>query len=319
MKVTIDKCAEVLKRNKATPELLRAVVAELNLLAQANTAAYEEKPPAVKKQFVIVVSNPNETLKGHDFAGWVVQIPEEESPIVTEGKLQQAAYDFNATKRGRLLPVQTIGEAIENVPSKIFKEHGVWVKTKTPVLVIRTNNELPEVEKLCSGSGNSPHGVDPHVKSKVEETIKTGVEKVSNVIPMPGSLTPASWDNLDDLEEPEGSDLFLDDFVSRLRDIYIDSEEGLRDFADRKEEARVSLALYGLDETKQLREFLRLNSDKVPGALEAIGHIDAAIGAQKAAESASKSSATVGHSGTVSVPSDEGSRDDAGPDSKTNL
>ena len=35
-------------------------------------------------------------------------------------------------------------EAIENVPAKFFKETDVWVKTKTPVLMIRTDNEIPK-------------------------------------------------------------------------------------------------------------------------------------------------------------------------------
>ena len=49
------------------------------------------------------------------------------------------------------MPVKTVGEAIENVPAKLFKESDVWVKTKTPVLVLRTDNEIPNTnntEKL---------------------------------------------------------------------------------------------------------------------------------------------------------------------------
>ena len=75
-KIEINQVAEILKRNKADPALLRAVVQELNLLAQA--AAEEEKPPAVKKQFVILVSDPEGRFPKDDFAGWVLQIPEEE-------------------------------------------------------------------------------------------------------------------------------------------------------------------------------------------------------------------------------------------------
>ncbi len=37
-----------------------------------------------------------------------------------------------------------MGEAIENVPAKFFKETEVWVKTKTPVLVLKTDNEIPK-------------------------------------------------------------------------------------------------------------------------------------------------------------------------------
>ena len=38
----------------------------------------------------------------------------------------------------------TVGEAIENIPAKFFREADVWVKTKTPVLVLRTDNEIPK-------------------------------------------------------------------------------------------------------------------------------------------------------------------------------
>lgn len=142
-KIEINQVAEILKRNKADPSLLRAVVQEMNLLAQAAATEDEEKPPAVKKQFVIVVSDPDGMFPKHDFAGWVLQIPEDDSPVTTMERVFRGTYDFNASKRGRLLPAKTVGEAIENVPAKHFKEAGVWVKTKTPVLVVTTNNEVP--------------------------------------------------------------------------------------------------------------------------------------------------------------------------------
>jgi hypothetical protein len=40
--------------------------------------------------------------------------------------------------------VKTVGEAIESLPAKAFKEADVWVKTKTPVLMLRTDNEIPK-------------------------------------------------------------------------------------------------------------------------------------------------------------------------------
>ncbi|MFA5265000.1 MAG: hypothetical protein WC378_14345 [Opitutaceae bacterium] len=141
-KIEINQVAEILKRNKADPALLRAVVQEMNLLAQA--AAEEEKPPAVKKQFVILVSDPDGRFPKHDFAGWVLQIPEEESPVTTTERIFRASYEFNSSKKGHLLPVKTVGEAIENVPAKSFKEAEVWVKTKTPVLILTTDNEIPK-------------------------------------------------------------------------------------------------------------------------------------------------------------------------------
>ena len=38
----------------------------------------------------------------------------------------------------------TVGEALENVPAKQFKEADLWPKTKTPVLVLRTDNQIPK-------------------------------------------------------------------------------------------------------------------------------------------------------------------------------
>jgi hypothetical protein len=37
-----------------------------------------------------------------------------------------------------------VGEALENIPAKQFKEADLWPKTKTPVLVLRTDNRIPK-------------------------------------------------------------------------------------------------------------------------------------------------------------------------------
>jgi hypothetical protein len=113
----------------------------MNLAVQPELG--EEQPPAVKKQFVILVSDPDGKLPKDDFAGWVLQIPESESPATVEERIIRGAYEYNATKKGRLYPTKTIGEALENIPAKHFKETEIWVKTKTPVLVLRTDNEIP--------------------------------------------------------------------------------------------------------------------------------------------------------------------------------
>lgn len=70
----------------------------------------------------------------------MLQIPDNESPVTTLERIFRGAYDFNASKKGRLYPAKTVGEAIENVPAKFFKEAEVWVKNKTPVLVLKTDN-----------------------------------------------------------------------------------------------------------------------------------------------------------------------------------
>ena len=142
-KIDVSKVAEILKKNEIDPSVLRRVIEEINLAVQPDPGE-DEKPPAVKKQFVILVSDPEGRLPKNDFVGWVLQIPENESPATTRDRIFRSSYDFNTTKKGQLMPVKTVGEAIENVPGKFFKEAEVWVKTKTPVLVIKTDNQIPK-------------------------------------------------------------------------------------------------------------------------------------------------------------------------------
>jgi hypothetical protein len=141
-KIDISKVAEILKKNGIDPAVLRRVIEEINLAAQPESG--EETPPPVKKQHVILVSDPENRWPRHEFAGWVLQIPETESPATTEERIFRSAYDYNATKKGRLYPARTVGEALENVPAKLLREAEVWVRTKTPVIVLKTANQIPK-------------------------------------------------------------------------------------------------------------------------------------------------------------------------------
>ncbi|MEJ6604426.1 MAG: hypothetical protein QNL51_17865 [Opitutaceae bacterium] len=141
-KIDVNQVADILKRNDLDPAILKQIVAEMQAVLEAE--ASEEKPPPVKKQWCIMISDPEGRLpEGEDFVGWVLQIPESESVMTTEERVHRAAYDFNATKRGRLLPATTVGEAMENVAAKHFKEAECWVKSKTPILMLRTDNKIP--------------------------------------------------------------------------------------------------------------------------------------------------------------------------------
>jgi len=141
-KIDVNKVAEILKKNQLDPALMRKVIEEMNIAVQPDPSE-EEKPPPVKKQFVFIVSDPEGKMPGDDFVGWVLQIPESESPATALDRVHRAAYDFNATKKGQLLPATTMGDIMESVPAKQFKESEVWVKTKVPVLMLKSNNELP--------------------------------------------------------------------------------------------------------------------------------------------------------------------------------
>lgn len=141
-KVDIDivKKALLNEVKESTEKVMRAIE---KMIRQMEEEA-DEKSPAPKKQFVIVVSDPNGVLKETELVGWVLQIPEDASPSTTLDAAHQAAYAFNQTPKGRRLGVEKFGEAMEIVPQKIFKEHNVFVKTKEPVQVVVTDNKIPK-------------------------------------------------------------------------------------------------------------------------------------------------------------------------------
>lgn len=141
-KVDVDLVKFVLQRNELDVRMVNAIIEDIE---RELKVLQEENPPAPKekKQHVILVSDPQGVLPEVDLVGWVLQIPEDESPVTTQDKIVQAAYDFNQTPKGRRMPVQSIGEACEVVPPRIFKEYKAWVKTREPVLVLRTDNQIP--------------------------------------------------------------------------------------------------------------------------------------------------------------------------------
>jgi hypothetical protein len=141
-KIEINAVAESLKRNQVSPAVLRKILEELNLAAQPEPG--EEKAPAVKKQLAVLVSDPEGRLPKHDFVAWVVALPEVDSVATVQDRINRAAYDFNASRKGRIMPVKSVGEALENVPARFFAEADLWVRTKTPVLVLQTDNAIPK-------------------------------------------------------------------------------------------------------------------------------------------------------------------------------
>lgn len=141
-KVDLDLVKFILQKNEIDVRKVSSIIEDIE---QEMKIQKEENPPAtrVPKQFAIMISDPEGTLPSTDYTGWILQMPEEDSPAILEGQIHKAAYDFNQTPKGRRMPVSSIGEACEVVPARIFKEHQIWVKTKEPVLILKTDNAIP--------------------------------------------------------------------------------------------------------------------------------------------------------------------------------
>lgn len=142
-KIDIETLRFILQRNETDIRKIAEIMNEIELELKAEEEEKALRPPPVKKQFVMLVSDPDGLMEDKDFVGWVAQIPEDDSIATTAGRIHSAAYDYNATPKGSRMPVETVGEACEVVPAKLFKEQNVWIKSKAPLLVLPVNNAIP--------------------------------------------------------------------------------------------------------------------------------------------------------------------------------
>lgn len=142
-KIDVETLKFILQRNETDIRKINDIMQEIEMELKAEEEERANRPPPVKKQFSIVLSDSEGLLKDKDLTGWVVQIPEEDSVTVAPERIIRAAYEYNTTPKGRRMPVQTIGEACEAVSAKFFKEQNIWVKTKIPVLAVATHNQIP--------------------------------------------------------------------------------------------------------------------------------------------------------------------------------
>lgn len=121
------------------PDLIQMLEEQL----KAEEEEKSEKPPTVKKQFGIYIYDETGKLRNMELTASIVQIPEDDALTDIPNKIINGAYEFNTTPKGIKMPVETIGEACDVVPAKFFKEHNIWIKTKTPVWVISGSNNIP--------------------------------------------------------------------------------------------------------------------------------------------------------------------------------
>lgn len=142
-KIDVETLKYILQRNETDIRKINEIMQDIQMELQAEEEERANRPPPVKKQYTILLSDNDGSLVKKDLTGWIVQIPEDESATSTGDRIIRAAYEFNTTPKGIRMPVKTIGEACEAVTAKILKEQQVWVRTKTPVMVVAAPNALP--------------------------------------------------------------------------------------------------------------------------------------------------------------------------------
>jgi hypothetical protein len=142
-KIDIETLKFILQRNEPDVRKIAGIMQEIDMELKAEEEEKALRPPPIKKQNVMLVSDPDGALKDKDFVGWIAQIPEDDDIATTAGRIHSSAHEFNTTPKGIRMPVETIGEACEVIPAKFFKEQNIWIKSKTPLLIIPVENKIP--------------------------------------------------------------------------------------------------------------------------------------------------------------------------------
>ncbi|MDR0536366.1 MAG: hypothetical protein LBG65_08500 [Puniceicoccales bacterium] len=156
-KIDLDTIQVVLQRSELDPRKVAEIMEDLRKQLAEQEEGTEEKAPPVKRMYVPVISDPEGRLGDEPLVGWVVQVPEDIPPAESLKKLYEAAYEHNVSKKGRKMPIETIGEACEMLSPKVTKELGVWIKTREPVEFVRSDNKIP-LEKTDKRVKHGPRG-----------------------------------------------------------------------------------------------------------------------------------------------------------------
>lgn len=142
-KIDIETLKFILQRNEPDIRKVAEIMHEVEMELKAEEEEKALRPPPVKKQLVMLLADPDGLLRDKDMVGWIAQIPEDDDITTSPGRIHNAAYEFNTTPKGMRMPVETVGEACEVVPAKVFKEQNIWIKSKTPLLVLPIENNIP--------------------------------------------------------------------------------------------------------------------------------------------------------------------------------
>ena len=80
-KVDIELVRKVLQRNDVDHEVISQILGDLEMEISVDGDGTMVPGPPAKKQFVILVSAPDGKFSEDLFTGWVLQIPEDQSPL----------------------------------------------------------------------------------------------------------------------------------------------------------------------------------------------------------------------------------------------
>jgi len=147
MKISIDAddLELILRKHKIDQKVAEFIVKDAEQVAEDNKPDPTGKAPKAKYKYLVVASDPDGLIPNlENVPMWVFKVPEEEKHTEVMARFFKGVYDFNAkSRKGRKNPIKSVGDGIQAVGSKHFKPAKSPIVTKEPVIVLVTDNKIP--------------------------------------------------------------------------------------------------------------------------------------------------------------------------------
>lgn len=111
------------------------IIKDIEREAEESKPEREKNP---KKQYVAVAITSNKAFE--EVPLYVVQIEEGDDHNMIIDRITHATAEHNNTPKGTKFPIETLGGAMEETKRKFITEKKVWVKTKEPIIIVRSDS-----------------------------------------------------------------------------------------------------------------------------------------------------------------------------------
>jgi hypothetical protein len=111
------------------------IINDIEREVEQNKPEREKNP---KKQFVAIAVTDNPDFE--EVPLFIAQIEEGDDHNTIVDRITHATAEHNNTPKGQKFPIDTLGGAMQETKRKFITEKKVWIKSKEPVIIVRSND-----------------------------------------------------------------------------------------------------------------------------------------------------------------------------------
>lgn len=111
------------------------IINDIEREVEQNKPEREKNP---KKQFVAIAVTDNPDFE--EVPLFIAQIEEGDDHNTIIDRITHATAEHNNTPKGQKFPIDTLGGAMQETKRKFITEKKVWIKSKEPVIIVRSND-----------------------------------------------------------------------------------------------------------------------------------------------------------------------------------